>query len=324
MVAFDGQIDGMARKLRVQYERALYHVVNRGNYRQDVFDSPDTAQAFVTALEEATLAYGWKCHSYAVMRNHYHIVLETPQPNLVAGMHWLQGTLATRFNRFRSEHGHLFQGRYHAGLIEDFRTLGHVVDYVHLNPVRAGIVPANHASLFRWSSLGRFVRGSRFPGLTAGDWLKCRQLEDSAEGWARYQKHLVELAANLEQQKRLGWNGFSHGWALGSESWRRRLAGEYAHRALNPGLAASSIRDLREALWNEQLQSALAAQNKRSDELISARKGERWKVAIALHLRSHFGVSCNWLSRQLHMGTSDSTRSLLSQARKRQNQQYSP
>jgi putative transposase len=314
----------MARKLRVQYEGALYHVVNRGNYRRDVFESPDAAQAFVSVLEEATLAYGWKCHAYVVMRNHYHILLETPQPNLGEGMHWLQGTLATRFNRFRSEHGHLFQGRYHAGLIEDYRNLGHVVDYVHLNPVRAGIIPANHASLFRWSSLGRFVRGSRFPGLTASDWLKCHQLEDTVKGWSRYQQHLIELSGNLEQQKRLGWTGFSSGWALGSESWRRGLARNHAHRALNAGLEAASTRDLREARWTEQLQLALTAQSRRPDELLSSRKGEPWKIAIALHLRSQFGVSCHWLSRQLRMGTPGSARSLLSRVRRKQNQQYSP
>ena len=314
----------MARKLRVQYEGALYHVVNRGNYRRDVFESAGAAQAFVNVLEEATLAYGWKCHAYAVMRNHYHIVLETPQPNLTDGMHWLQGTLAARFNRFRSERGHLFQGRYHAGLIEDYRTLGHVVDYVHLNPVRAEIVSANCAALFRWSSLGRFVRGPRFPGLTACDWLKCHELEDTSEGWTRYQKHLVELAGNLEQQKQLGWKGFSYGWALGTESWRRALAKDNAHWALDPGIEALSIRDLREVRWSEQLQVALAAQNRRPNELGSARKGEPWKVAIALHLRSQFGASCRWISQQLNLGTPGTARSLLSRARKQQNQQYSP
>jgi putative transposase len=313
----------MARKLRVQYEGALYHVVNRGNYRRDVFESPGAAQAFVNVLEDATLAYGWKCHAYAVMRNHYHIVLETPQANLGEGMQCLQSTFALRFNRFRSERGHLFQGRYHAGLIEDYRTLGHVVDYVHLNPVRAGIVPAEHASLFRWSSLGRFVRGPRFPGLTASGWLRYRQLEDTAEGWAQYQEHLFELAGNLEQQKQLGWKGFSYGWALGSESWRRGLAKDHAHRALYPGLEPSSIRDLREARWTEQLQVALAEKGRKLDDLASVKKGEPWKVAIALHLRSHFGVSCHWLSQQLHLGTPDSTRSLLSRAKKQQNQRYS-
>lgn len=302
---------------------ALYHVVNRGNYRRDVFGSPGAAQAFVNVLEEATLAYGWKCHAYAAMRNHYHIVLETPEPNLGEGMHWLQGTLAIRFNRFHSERGHLFQGRYHGGLIEDYQLLGHVVDYVHLNPVRAGIVPADQASLFPWSSLGRFVRGPRFPGLTAGDWLKCHQIEDNAEGWSQYQGYLIELAGNLAEQKRLGWKGFSFGWALGSESWRRELAKNHAHRALNPGIEAAVIRDLRDARWTGQLHRALAAQGRKEEDLLSLKKGEPWKVAIALNLRTQFGVSCQWLSQKLHLGTPDSARSLLSRAKKQQKQHSS-
>jgi putative transposase len=136
----------MARKLRIEYPGALYHVINRGNYRQDVFTSVGAAEAFVRTLAEATALQGWRVHAYVVMRNHYHVALETPQPNLVAGMHWLQGTLATRFNRFRQEHGHLFQGRYHALLIEDTAALGRVVDYIHLNPVRRsinGVRPSN-------------------------------------------------------------------------------------------------------------------------------------------------------------------------------------
>jgi putative transposase len=318
-----GWNSGMARKLRVEFAGALYHVVNRGNYRRDVFKTPGAAQAFVTTLEEATLAYRWKCHAYSVMRNHYHIVLETPEPNLGEGMHWLQGTIATRFNRFRSERGHLFQGRYHGGLIEDYRLLGHVVDYVHLNPVRAGIVSANEASLYPWSSLGRFVRGSRFPGLTAGDWMKCHGFEDNAEGWSSYQAHLVELAGNLEEQKRLGWKGFSHGWALGSDSWRRELAKQHAHLTLNPGLEAPAIRDLREASWSERLQRALAAHGRTEGDLTAAKKGEPWKVALALELRTRFGIGSNWLAKRLRLGTPDSARSLLSRARKQHNQQYS-
>jgi REP element-mobilizing transposase RayT len=145
----------MARKLRVQFPGALYHVVNRGNYRRDVFESAGAAQAFVTALEEATPTFGWRVHAYVVMRNHYHFVVETPKPNLVSGMHWLQSTLATRFNRHRTERGHLFQGRYHAGLIEDFRVLEHVVDYVHLNPVmRAGMLVAEERSEERSGEAG--------------------------------------------------------------------------------------------------------------------------------------------------------------------------
>ncbi|MBI5382995.1 MAG: transposase [Opitutae bacterium] len=302
----------MARKLRVEYPGALYHVVNRGNYRHDVFASAGAAQAWVKVLEEAVQIYGWQCHAYVVMRNHYHLVLATPLPNLGAGMHWLQSTLATRFNRLRGERGHLFQGRYHAGLIEDQRYLGHVVDYVHLNPVRAGVVAVEQAAQFRWSSLGRFVRGPRFQGLQAGEWLACRGLEDSAEGWTRYQAHLVELAGNLAEQERLGWKGFSHGWALGSEEWCRTMAKEQAHRAAQPGLEAGAIRDLREAQWAELLRGALAAQGRSMEELAAERKGAEWKLALAEELRSQGGASWVWLSEHLHLGTPASARSLLS------------
>ena len=79
---------------------------------------------------------------------------------------------ATRFNRFRQERGHLFQGRYQAILVEDFSAMGRVVDYIHRNPVRAAIVPVEQVAAFRWSSLRRFVKGPRFPGLVAAEWRK--------------------------------------------------------------------------------------------------------------------------------------------------------
>jgi len=206
----------MARRLRIQYEGALYHVVNRGNYRRDVFETVGAVQAFVSVLVEAVVRYGWWLHAYVVMQNHFHLAVETPRANLVEGMHWLQGTLATRFNRFRDERGHLFQGRYQSILVEDFAGLAGLVDYIHLNPVRAGIVPAEQAAAFRWSSLSRFVKGPRFDRLTAADWLAAQGgWTDSVSGWQEYQKHLQELSADSEAQKRLGFDGFSRGCVTG-------------------------------------------------------------------------------------------------------------
>ena len=127
----------MARKLRLEYPGAIYHVINRGNYRRDIFETTGAAHSFVTALSEAVARYGWELHAYVLMRNHFHLVIVTPEPNLTVGMHWLLTTVSTRFNRFRSERGHLFQGRYHASLIQDRQVMAHVIDYVHLNPVRA-------------------------------------------------------------------------------------------------------------------------------------------------------------------------------------------
>ena len=107
----------MARSLRIQYEGALYHVINRGNYRSDIYASDGAAQSFLSTVIEAVQRHGWQLHAYVIMRNHYHLAIETPLPNLTIGMRWLQSTAATRFNRFRKENGHVFQGRYKALLL---------------------------------------------------------------------------------------------------------------------------------------------------------------------------------------------------------------
>ncbi|MFA5264536.1 MAG: transposase [Opitutaceae bacterium] len=277
-------------------------------------------KAFMIALEEGVHMYGWKLHAYAIMRNHFHLLIETPQPNLVEGMHWLQSSFATRFNRYRTERGHLFQGRYHAGLIEDYRILGHVVDYVHLNPVRAGILPVDQVDRFRWSSLGAFVRGPRLKGLTATDWLPQVGCEDTATGWSNYLCHLQELAGNMEEQKRLGWEGFSHSWALGSETWRRELAVDYAQHALNPGLEGNAIRALRETRWEQALAEVLAERGIKQEQLHHARKGEVWKIELAMHLRKQIGASCVWLAKTLNLGTPNAARGLLCRAQASRNQ----
>ena len=88
----------MARKLRIEYEGALYHVINRGNYRADIFASDGAREAFEECLWEACEKTGWRVHAYVIMRNHYHVALETPNGDLVAGMKWLQATFANRFN----------------------------------------------------------------------------------------------------------------------------------------------------------------------------------------------------------------------------------
>lgn len=127
----------MARKLRLEFSGAIYHVINRGNYRDFVFHSLGTRQAFERCLFQACVCSDWQLHAFVIMGNHYHLALETPQGNLVNGMQWLQATFANRFNRLRGEHGHLFQGRYKALLAEPGERLGCLCHYIHLNPARA-------------------------------------------------------------------------------------------------------------------------------------------------------------------------------------------
>ena len=127
----------MARLARIEYPGAICHVINRGNYRGDVFGSSGAAQAFEAVLEDAVKRFEWELGAYVIMRNHFHLAVRTPHPNLSAGMQWLQVTFAARFNRLRGEQGHLFQGRFKSFVLQDEEVWARVADYIHLNPLRA-------------------------------------------------------------------------------------------------------------------------------------------------------------------------------------------
>ena len=145
----------MARKLRVEYAGAIYHVMNRGDRRELISMDDADRQRFVETLGEVCSKTGWQVHAYDLMPNHFHWVVETPQPNLVAGMKWLQGTDTSRFNRRYKLFGHLFSGRYKSLILDGSGSgyLKSVGDYVHLNPARAKLVVADAPSKsFAWSS----------------------------------------------------------------------------------------------------------------------------------------------------------------------------
>ena len=101
----------MARKARVEYGGALYHVLDRGDRREAIFRDGQDRERFLTTLGEACARTGWRVHAFVLMTNHYHLLVETPEANLVAGMRWFQTTAAARFNRRHRLSGHLYQGR---------------------------------------------------------------------------------------------------------------------------------------------------------------------------------------------------------------------
>ena len=132
----------MARKPRIEFAGAVYHVMSRGDRQNDIFRDDRDRDVFLDTLSEACQRQGWIIHAYVLMGNHYHLLLETPEPNLIVGMKWLQGTYTQRFNRRHKEWGHLFQGRYKALLVqsEEGEYFSTVASYIHLNPVRARLM----------------------------------------------------------------------------------------------------------------------------------------------------------------------------------------
>ena len=306
----------MARKLRIQFPGAIYHVINRGNYRRNLFESARAIQAFEACVFEAFELFQWRMHGFNVMINHFHLVLETPAANLPEGMQWLQSTYATRFNRFRQEQGHLFQGRYKAILVEPGPSLARVVNYVHLNPVEAGIVPAAGVAGYRWSSLHYFLRGPRPPFLVCAEWLRELELEDTAEGWRDYLRYLEQLANDKKDQRAQDFESMNCGWAIGTHGWRVALAKDYARRPIPQVADAAAVAELKRLQWEGALEAALRREGRPQTDLAAHRKGAPWKIDLAAELRRTTTATNSWIAAELHMGAPSSVRQYLSDRRR--------
>ena len=159
----------MARPLRLEFPGAVYHVTSRGNDRQDIaIDEHDRSQ-FLSLLTHVVDRYAWLCHAYCLMGNHYHLLIETPQPNLSLGMRQLNGRYTQAYNRRHERVGHLFQGRFIAILVEKEAHLLELSRYVVLNPVRAKLV--SHPRQWAWSSYRATVGETKAPAWLTIDWI---------------------------------------------------------------------------------------------------------------------------------------------------------
>ncbi len=181
----------MARPLRIEFPGALYHITARGNAGQDIFLDARDSERFLDLLDEVATRLRWRCFAYCLMTNHYHLVVETPAPNLSHGMRQLNGRYTQAFNFRHERDGHLFQGRYQAILVDREAYLKEVCRYVVLNPVRAGLAP--DARAWRWSS----YRATLASGQVGGD-LAGRDRRDAVPEWLAARDLLELFAAEPE------------------------------------------------------------------------------------------------------------------------------
>jgi REP element-mobilizing transposase RayT len=149
----------MARPPRVQIAGGIYHVTARGNGRQAICQDDDDRLRFLVIRDRVVRRYKWRLHAYCLMTNHFHLLLETPEPNLSAGMQRLNSAYATYFNMRFAHVGHLFQQRFASRLIESEEYFVEVLRYIAFNPVRAGL--CEHPSDWPWSSF-HGAHGLRF------------------------------------------------------------------------------------------------------------------------------------------------------------------
>lgn len=280
-------------------------VHDRGNRREPIFEDDADRQRFLETLGEAAAKTGWQGHAGCLMGNHFHLVMETPQPNLVAGMKWFLGTYTSRFNRRHKLFGHLFSGRYKA-LVVDGSGNGYlrtVCDYVHLNPVRARLLrPGQALREFAWSSFGEYLKA---PSKRAG-WLRVDRLfgemgipKDSTAGRRRFEAAMEERRSQEQEGE---FEGIRRGWCLGDEGFRKELLGQMQEK-----VGAHHYGEERQASAVEQAERIVSEELRRRrltpDEPGRLPKGNRSKVAIAMRLRAETTMTIKWTAERLHMGS---------------------
>ena len=214
----------MARPLRLEYEGAVYHVTARGNARQDIFLHDEDRAEFLNVLADAVDRFGWNCHAYCLMANHYHLLIETPKANLSKGMRQLNGVYTQGFNRRHGRVGHVLQGRFKSILIEKESYLLELARYVVLNPVRAGMVW--YARLWRWSSYRATSGETLTPKFLTTDWILSQFDKDIGQAHMAYRR-FVKQGRDVDV-----WENLRGGVLLGTKRFVQQMKPRLKDRAM--------------------------------------------------------------------------------------------
>jgi REP element-mobilizing transposase RayT len=306
--------------MRREFAGAIYHVMNRGDRREEIVRDERDRRMFLDTLTEACGKTQWQIHAYCLMRNHFHLVLETPDANLVAGMKWLLGVYTKRFNIRHRECGHLFAGRYKALHVEGSGNgyLRTACDYVHLNPARAGLLKREEPlEDFPWSSYGDYLRPPRQRPV----WLWVDRLlgekgipKDSVAGRREFAR-LTE--ARRREDLADEFKPVERGWCLGSEEFRQELLASAAgrFRATHYGAERREAQESKALRWLREEMDRLGGDGR---ALRQAGKGDERKVRLAARIRKETTLSMKWIAQHLEMGSWTHVSNLLGDRKKQE------
>ena len=218
----------MARQWRIEYPGAYYHVLSRGNDRQNIFRSDRDRKTFLKLLANFPERFQIEVFAFVLMDNHYHLLLRTLDANLSRSMQWLNTSYTRRFNMCAQRSGHLFQGRYKSIIIENEAYLLTLSCYIHRNPLRAGMV--ERLADYRWSSYRIYAYGNISPR-----WLKTDLILDLMHGPDKNKayRRLVQEYANEKQNP---WKDVAHGLIYGSAEFTKDIRDRFLSPAKHPEL----------------------------------------------------------------------------------------
>jgi len=234
----------MPRTLRIEYEGAFYHVMNRGRERQVIFHDGEYYQAFLDTLAEAQKRFQCIIHAYCLMRNHYHLLIDTPKANLSRIMRQINGVYTQRYNRLKQVDGPLFRGRYKAILVDQDSYLSQLSRYIHRNPIELKRPLVSHLEDYPWSSYRAYIGKAK-----ASHWLERETTyrilghKQRYKGYEDYVKQGIdEEMAQFYQRGNLraiiGDKDFK-GWVY--EELLPELASEEKSRVIQPDLTMDEI-----------------------------------------------------------------------------------
>jgi len=219
----------MARPLRIEYEDAFYHIIQRGIERKRIFLEDTDKDKFLSYLSQAYLKYKIIIHTYALMDNHYHLILQTPGANLSKAMHYLNASYAAYFNSKRKRTGPLYQGRYKAILVQQDEYLHHLSRYIHLNPVRAKIV--KDPIKYSWSSYKYFASNTTLP-----TWLQINfilsMFSKTAFKAKKFYKEFV--LAGIGREKDIIYKNTKKGFILGNSNFAEKIIKRFVSDKQDP------------------------------------------------------------------------------------------
>ena len=318
----------MARSPRIEYPNAQYHVLARGNRREPIVRNDGDRKMFVRTLAEACRKSEWEVFAWVLMDNHYHLAIRTPKANLVEGMKWLQNTFTRRINTRTQKWGHVFGGRYKAILVESeeyakssswTNYLSTLIDYIHLNPARAGMVDGVQKSVmdYPWCSLAQdysMPEDQRSGWVEVSQGLELVHLEDTVQGRRQYFERLdnrvvaegkkAGLAENRENPNQ---SHLRKGWYWGSQTFRENIL-----KAFSQKITKKKNRTYQSGMLNKDhaiekaeaiLQKACLHYGVKEKDLLMNRRGDYRKTSVARKIWKETTISQQWISERLKMKT---------------------
>ncbi|HHT70094.1 MAG TPA: hypothetical protein GX016_00770 [Firmicutes bacterium] len=213
----------MGRKARIWYEGAMYHIINRGNSRQNIFIDPADRVVFLDKLRGLVMEHGLRVHAYCLMTNHYHLVIETGKRHIGDTMRSLNTYYSKQYHIKYGTSGHLFQGRYRSVLVEKDAYLLELSRYVHLNPVGASLVKLPEH--YPWSSMKVYIGEGSGSSLVYRDTVLGYFNQDSRAAQESYRRFVhAKLADNSGSLEKL----VTYDDILGTESFVSEIRALYS------------------------------------------------------------------------------------------------